>query len=153
MTDTLFPSAARFRSRDEHGVGDGHRVLLTQGATGLGTGGTVPAAPAGPRTAAQGATSALPVSFPWGRGAVGSALGGPAGDAVLLGIHHRVGHAAEVLPGEAHQLVEALGRERERHRLALVGDPSLPLPGGRSEEGRVGKEWIRTCRSRWSPYH
>src|SRR3546814_13743664 len=23
----------------------------------------------------------------------------------------------------------------------------------RSEERRVGKEWGRTCRSRWSPYH
>src|SRR3546814_16107573 len=28
--------------------------------------------------------------------------------------------------------------------------PSLPLP--RSEERRVGKECVRTCRSRWSPY-
>src|SRR3546814_712127 len=25
--------------------------------------------------------------------------------------------------------------------------------GRRSEERRVGKEWVRTCRSRWSPYH
>src|SRR3546814_18284375 len=23
---------------------------------------------------------------------------------------------------------------------------------GRSEERRVGKEWVRTCRSRWTPY-
>src|SRR3546814_11625626 len=23
----------------------------------------------------------------------------------------------------------------------------------RSEERRVGKEWVRTCRSRWWPYH
>src|SRR3546814_17422046 len=23
----------------------------------------------------------------------------------------------------------------------------------RSEERRVGKEWVRTCRYRWSPYH
>src|SRR3546814_12233602 len=23
----------------------------------------------------------------------------------------------------------------------------------RSEERSVGKEWVRTCRSRWSPYH
>src|SRR3546814_17779536 len=23
----------------------------------------------------------------------------------------------------------------------------------RSEERRVGKEWVRKCRSRWSPYH
>src|SRR3546814_12326324 len=29
-----------------------------------------------------------------------------------------------------------------------------PAPGrGRSEGRRVGKEWVSTCRSRWSPYH
>src|SRR3546814_7222992 len=26
-------------------------------------------------------------------------------------------------------------------------------PGSRSEERRVGKECVSTCRSRWSPYH
>src|SRR3546814_5291437 len=26
-------------------------------------------------------------------------------------------------------------------------------PPGRSEERRVGKECVSTCRSRWSPYH
>src|SRR3546814_2429125 len=31
---------------------------------------------------------------------------------------------------------------------------SAPLPAGeRSEERRVGKECVSTCRSRWSPYH
>src|SRR3546814_14495890 len=27
------------------------------------------------------------------------------------------------------------------------------MPIGRSEERRVGKECVSTCRSRWSPYH
>src|SRR3546814_20204478 len=27
------------------------------------------------------------------------------------------------------------------------------LAGARSEERRVGKECVRTCRSRWAPYH
>src|SRR3546814_15581137 len=27
------------------------------------------------------------------------------------------------------------------------------LTGNRSEERRVGTEWVSTCRSRWSPYH
>src|SRR3546814_11861168 len=27
------------------------------------------------------------------------------------------------------------------------------LRDDRSEERRVGKEWVSTCRSRWSPYH
>src|SRR3546814_1300068 len=39
------------------------------------------------------------------------------------------------------------------HRTATL----LHLPaigtGGRSEERRVGKECVSTCRSRWSPYH
>ena len=32
--------------------------------------------------------------------------------------------------------------------LAIVGES-----GSRSEERRVGKECLRLCRSRWSPYH
>src|SRR3546814_11662346 len=34
---------------------------------------------------------------------------------------------------------------------APSGEPELK--GGRSEERRVGKECVSTCRSRWSPYH
>src|SRR3546814_4084625 len=30
---------------------------------------------------------------------------------------------------------------------------ALPWLGTRSEERRVGKECVSTCRSRWSPYH
>src|SRR3546814_18362980 len=30
---------------------------------------------------------------------------------------------------------------------------TLDSKGGRSEERRVGKECVSTCRSRWSPYH
>src|SRR3546814_17228689 len=29
----------------------------------------------------------------------------------------------------------------------------VPTPSTRSEERRVGKECVSTCRSRWSPYH
>src|SRR3546814_19775872 len=29
----------------------------------------------------------------------------------------------------------------------------VALTSGRSEERRVGKECVSTCRSRWSPYH
>src|SRR3546814_4438965 len=31
--------------------------------------------------------------------------------------------------------------------------PALKSPSPRSEERRVGKECVSTCRSRWSPYH
>src|SRR3546814_11822026 len=39
--------------------------------------------------------------------------------------------------------------EPERLCVATMGDGSYM----RSEERRVGKEWVSTCRSRWSPYH
>src|SRR3546814_12903902 len=38
----------------------------------------------------------------------------------------------------------ALNRDMTRH---------YPFSRLRSEERRVGKECVRTCRSRWSPYH
>ena len=48
-------------------------------------------------------------------------------------------------------------------RKVVVISPSKPIqeelaellrsPGVRSEERRVGKECLRLCRSRWSPYH
>src|SRR3546814_14127013 len=37
---------------------------------------------------------------------------------------------------------------------AIVLDLNLPgMDGLRSEERRVGKECVSTCRARWSPYH
>src|SRR3546814_12189560 len=36
---------------------------------------------------------------------------------------------------------------------AFVTGELFQLPAGRSEERRVGKECVSTCRSRWSPYH
>src|SRR3546814_5203202 len=41
----------------------------------------------------------------------------------------------------------------------VIGSPRMSEhrraapPSGRSEERRVGKECVSTCRSRWSPYH
>src|SRR3546814_9634476 len=37
--------------------------------------------------------------------------------------------------------------------LAAVAGLMVTLYYGRSEERRVGKECVSTCRSRWSPYH
>src|SRR3546814_11198180 len=37
--------------------------------------------------------------------------------------------------------------------LALPGFPNFFVFYGRSEERRVGKECVSTCRSRWWPYH
>src|SRR3546814_18478210 len=35
----------------------------------------------------------------------------------------------------------------------IVRRPGRATDAGRSEERRVGKECVSTCRSRWSPYH
>src|SRR3546814_3127913 len=44
-------------------------------------------------------------------------------------------------------------RLRIIHRLHVIVDLHRGHAGNRSEERRVGKECVSTCRSRWSPYH
>src|SRR3546814_12132148 len=43
-------------------------------------------------------------------------------------------------------------KEQRRGRIINIGSISARVPR-RSEERRVGNECVRTCRSRWSPYH
>src|SRR3546814_12176393 len=53
---------------------------------------------------------------------------------------------------EAHQAGSFDAREPERS--GLKGSvPGTASPDERSEERRVGKECVRTCRSQWSPEH
>src|SRR3546814_20699530 len=69
------------------------------------------------------------------------------------------GHAEQVGDDEHGERL----RERSHHfALALVDESGDLLIGQlphellvllRSEERRVGKECVSTCRSRWSPYH
>src|SRR3546814_18523532 len=40
----------------------------------------------------------------------------------------------------------------EHHLLLIAGQLELTIAGQRTEERRVGKECVSTCRSRWSPY-
>src|SRR3546814_11262454 len=51
----------------------------------------------------------------------------------------------------------AIERRAEREQIAAGEEPHAVTPRGqmneRSEERRVGKECVSTCRSRWSPYH
>src|SRR3546814_5434898 len=56
--------------------------------------------------------------------------------------------AARRLPGG-----RAVPRTRRRRGVAERADGPAAGGGGRSEERRVGKECVSTCRSRWSPYH
>src|SRR3546814_12898965 len=39
------------------------------------------------------------------------------------------------------------------HRVVAVQAVARAMELVRSDERRVGKEWVRTCSSRWSPYH
>src|SRR3546814_20225389 len=42
---------------------------------------------------------------------------------------------------------------RQLDEITIMLPSAAPSTGGRSEERRVGKECVSTCRSRWSPYH
>src|SRR3546814_12472633 len=65
--------------------------------------------------------------------------------------------------GEEHRAGDVAGvvdaRERVVHPLlgyAVLGEETSgvePVEAARSEERRVGKECVNTCRSRWAPYH
>src|SRR3546814_12493274 len=44
-------------------------------------------------------------------------------------------------------------RDTEQRKLCDYSSRVKPIFSVRSEERRVGKECVRTCRSRWSPYH
>src|SRR3546814_10323358 len=56
------------------------------------------------------------------------------------------GHA-RAFEYEAHQGKEGNSQQR------IVGHNAEHALRQRSEERRVGKEWVSTCRSRWSQYH
>src|SRR3546814_18041599 len=73
----------------------------------------------------------------------------------------RAGDAAADAP-ETHEEVVAVAHVMPISRPRLPSKSGLPPPRkpkppinclARSEERRVGKECVRTCRSRWSPCH
>src|SRR3546814_16505568 len=76
-------------------------------------------------------------------------------DARLTADRDLIGEAAGVvLPGvgsfgRCMEALRARGLDEVAHEVIAAGPPFI----GRSEERRVGKEWVSTCRSRWSPYH
>src|SRR3546814_18654404 len=54
---------------------------------------------------------------------------------------------------ETHGLHRGLAPLTQQLRLAVGEAQPLVLAQRRSDERRVGKGCVRTCRSRWSPYH
>src|SRR3546814_17305872 len=51
------------------------------------------------------------------------------------------------------ELADILGGDRVDDALRVALDVGRRGKAGRSEERRVGKECVRTCKSRWAPYH
>src|SRR3546814_13248879 len=63
-----------------------------------------------------------------------------------------VADAENEVPGEPSEaVIEAV--EEAADEAQATEDPEASSSDERSEERRVGKEWVSTCRSRWSPYH
>src|SRR3546814_17820751 len=73
--------------------------------------------------------------------------------------HRLLRQAGDLLLEEAavigELLVVQLGVRRLAGEAAAVEGQvgRMGAPAARSEERRVGKECVSTCRSRWSPYH
>src|SRR3546814_9655439 len=63
--------------------------------------------------------------------------------------------SSDVCSSDLNPLVAAAGRVTVAEVEDMVDalDPDDVVTPGRSEERRVGKECVSTCRSRWSPYH
>src|SRR3546814_13919974 len=89
----------------------------------------------------------------------GAQIVSPSGPGVSIG-HVTSSYHSPALKGSIALAMVQTGRERVGQSLLV------PMPGGaiavevvqpvffdRSEERRVGKECVSTCRSRWSQYH
>src|SRR3546814_2753900 len=67
-----------------------------------------------------------------------------------------IAKVAEECLGADHIVTKAFGEamnSADRAAVDLACKLFRQLPAGRSEERRVGKECVSTCRSRWSPSH
>src|SRR3546814_14968613 len=53
--------------------------------------------------------------------------------------------------GKGAQSIDVMDRTQGNEDWVVLR-PQLGVPSNRSEERRVGKECVSTCRSRWSPY-
>src|SRR3546814_15293647 len=66
----------------------------------------------------------------------------------VVNIFHRAGERIERELDKNELAQRSLQREQDGSEIR-----SVELERARSEERRVGKECVSTCRSRWSPYH
>src|SRR3546814_13078897 len=68
---------------------------------------------------------------------------------------HDVMYNDFVIVGPAADPAKIAGLKAAPEAFKKIADAEAPFAsrGDRSEARRVGKECVRTCRSRWSPYH
>src|SRR3546814_20727431 len=65
-----------------------------------------------------------------------------------------LGETSDVVTKEMYTFSIGDGEQVTLRPEATAGVARALISGGlRSEERRVGKEWVGKCRSRWSPYH
>src|SRR3546814_1500021 len=63
-------------------------------------------------------------------------------------------HCPTMVPLSAERRQDLLARAQQFNQIIIEdGYDSQLIDEARSEERRVGKECVSTCRSRWSPYH
>src|SRR3546814_16630306 len=71
---------------------------------------------------------------------------------IAFGLLHALKRVFTFFLGLEHGNRKSFGHLVHLHAEQIVGTPrTLPTP--RSEESRVGKECVSTCRSRWSRFH
>src|SRR3546814_13944363 len=76
---------------------------------------------------------------------------GSLGVELIGGLYHDIGRTGDQIV----RLEQAVNRGFRYEVALLVGEAHRQFAGAaiRSEERRVGKECVSTCRYRWSPYH
>src|SRR3546814_3408610 len=98
-------------------------------------------------------TCALPISFK-GITIQGALAGGGEFDIVVAAAILAVDHEVDLLHQPRLVLGGGTAEDQETAAWAIRPDGEFhAVVGVRSDERRVGKECVSTCRSRWSPYH
>src|SRR3546814_8412080 len=158
-TDTLFPYTTLFRSNN-----NSDNQTFVGGAPGTSVAGYHIDAEELTRLYASQIDIVAPAVQAAGSNSVGSAA---PSDVIVDGFTMTGGASNSNLGANGALTIRTPGKMRvignveltgltDANTLNLVAGDALEVilgQGSRSEERRVGKEWVSTCGSRWSPYH